>query len=289
MKVIIKESNFNSPSKLDRLNAITLFIDIMLENSLYEPEELDSQAMTCYFVGFYDQQVSDMGITNFLRENYMNVLALDSIYSGLGEIGAIKHQSIFKEACEALNHLEEDAFASFIRTGDDNVEDAYREQIVPVANALDQMTREFNNLEEESEIISDLMYDFIGKMKNIHFVKNDTEFEDEIDHLIESVPDLEQRTRKAEQEAHEEMEGDEINNIIADVCTKFNLSLISIDEINYGDGLVSETQIKINETNNIVFCHFTAQEGQYYIMYNGSEATLVEKNGSTPKGSISIH
>jgi len=287
MRVIVKASQFNSPDHLDRIYTITEFVDNVLENSLYEAIEIDQVALKLYFIIYYYSQVRNNGILDFLRVNYMNITSLDSIYDGLQEIGAIKHKAIFQQACETLNMLDEDSFESIILTGDINVDDRYRDKIIPVCHELDELNREFTRLQKGEEVISDLLYPFIGNMKNISIV-HDGRYDEEMEKLYSEVPDYEQRLFIAEN-AVEDSDETDISDLVADVCTKFNLNLISINDINFGENIVDDEHQKANRENGIIYCHITTEEGEYYIVNNGIEAELFEESNKNTKGSISIH
>ena len=289
MKVLIRESEYNSTSKIDRVGAVTEFVVSILDESLYEIEEINPQALSCYYVEYYDLQVSEFGLAEFLKNNCSNVFVLDGINEGLTAIGASAHQEIFKQACEVLNELDKEVFEEFADSDEENLDGEFKNELTATYSTLNSLSKEFFKLEESPQALHELAYDFIATIKELTLVKDD-EYENELRKLIASVPDFEERLRKAEEEDEDDwLEDDEFVSVIVDICEKFNINLLSIDEVNFGDEIVSDEQVAINEEKEIVYYHINTDQGEFYVIKDENQATLVAKNNGEPKGSISIH
>jgi len=287
MKVIVKASEFNSPNQLDRVSTISEFVDNLIRHSLYEAHEIDQTALRVYFIVFYIAQTSNNGLLNFLRKNYMNVSALEHIYDGLGEIGATKHQEIFKEACEILNMLEPDAFESLILTGDNNLDDKFRSKTVPVCFGINELDEHLAELEKGEEKISDFLYNFVGKMQNIYIVHN-SRYEEEMEKLFAEVPDYEKRLLAAESGPDQD-NGPELSSMIAEVCTKFNINLISIDRVGRNDEIADVTPLIQNKQEGVIYCYFSTEEGKFYITIDGNQVSLYEEDNKRLIGNIFLN
>ena len=287
MRIIVKASEFNSPNPLDRIYTISEFVDNIIEHSLYEAREVDQTALTIYFIVFYSAQVSSNGLLNFLRKNYMNVAALDHIHDGLMQIGATKHQDVFKEACEILNMLEPEAFESLIVTGDNNLENQFRSKTVPVCFGINELDKKFSDLENGEEKISDLLYIFIGTMKNIYIVHN-SKYDEEMEKLFSEVPDYEKRLTAATKDP-EENQVQELSSIVAEACTKFNLNLISIDSESNENIITTDEEQKINMQDGAMFCHFSTEEGKFYIVCKNNDISLYEEQSHKLVGNMLLN
>lgn len=287
MKIIVKASRFNSPTKLDRIYTISEFVENLLEYSLYEAGEIDQTALKIYLVVFYINQVSNNGFLNFLRKNYMNVTALDQINDGLGEIGAIKHQEVYQEACAIFHMLDEDSLESLVLTGDNNLDDRFRSKTVPVCFGMGEQDEKFTSLQRGEEVLTDLLYDFVGRINNVYIV-HDSRYNEEIEKIYAQVPDYEKRLQAAEAHVNTPPERD-LTSIIAELCTKFNLNLIAIETVNHGEGLVDEEQVTNNINISKIYCYFTTEEGNFYTSYQDNEAKLYEKRDNKYVGHLFLN
>jgi hypothetical protein len=66
----------------------------------------------------------------------------------------------------------------------------------------------------------------------------------------------------------------DLENIIAETCTKFHLNLIEINGINHSTEISAAANPQTDDPDGLIYCHFSTAEGKFYIKLHNNKADL---------------
>lgn len=243
MKVIIRHSEFYSENKYDRIQGIIDYIND-LKVGMYRDEELDQQipqAQEVYFVDYYLCQVENGGIKQYFINSDFNEAQNIFVTKGLKNIGAIKHQEIFQEACDMLLSLTKEQREECLSFGWHDQEGVKSKSIISDANRkLEELTKAFFELENKESII-DLNHQYIETIRSLQIVEEDS-YNDKISEILSLISDYDERKLLAEKMW--EAERPRYDKVAHEICEQYNLELISINTLDYGEDIVSENEVE---------------------------------------------
>lgn len=262
MQFYIKHASYYCEDKYERIQGVIDYVNILL-SGLYEPHEIPERALEVYFMDYYLQQVKNGGHRQFFMNcsfSRNNQIALQMIIQGLKRLESTAHQQIFHSALELINS-----------------ESPEPEKIVDGLNIIDDL---FFKLTDQFENLNYLNVEKIDQLT----IVSEEEFEGCMQNLLNLLPDYEVR---AEAEALWEAENEpEFSKIVKQLCEKFALELISINALDYGDGIVSDEEAEKNAEHDHWYCHITTASGYHYVINSGDAMTLVDGENNKIIGTL---
>lgn len=283
---LIKHSDFYNEDKYNRIQGIIDYVNA-LRNALYNQEELDQiipQAQQVYFVDYYLSQVENGGLTQYFSNSNFNGEQNNIVLKGLEDIKAYKNKEIFFQACQLLNNMDASLREEYLFSGIYWEEEVRLKPIIKEIHIeLEKLTDLFFEINEKEEPILDLNFKYVEKIDNLKII-DDKLYDKEIEAIVALVPNYDERKKYSEEQWLKNMP--RCTKIARKLCSKYNLELLSINALSYGEGLISEEKVKENYNNNIMFYHISTDQGYFYIIDFCKTSVLINGEDNQPIGKI---
>ena len=207
----------------------------------YNIDELPEEVLLSYFVDYYDAQVQQGGLENFILASHWNEDTNAYIRKGLERMGADRHLALFLELeitiAAVANELEELFIHDF--SGDN-----------PVKRAVDLMTSRYQEISEQENLTA-LNAAFIESWDSKKILSPRKLWQIAINALLEKVPDREARKRADFDRLSPEMKS------ILKVCDEAGHTLLTYHDFKLGD----------YEGNELFTHDITTDKGRFQVVF----------------------
>ncbi len=248
--VILTRKSLKSKTSYDVIQCNIDVVNYLLEEGA-EMTELSPEALASYHVDFYQAQVSNGGIDQFVANSGWAPEVIHHVVAGLEMIGAKRHQELFARVQQTVDSLDDEVLAVMS-------EDLFTDDR---CTAFDQLSDEFFDLGED---LIDLNAAFLRGLPNLKVVK-EKELVTRLDAVIATIEDLEERLarRAAEWEANKPR----YMRVIDVICAEHGWEL---DMITAGDPTAEY------QGESAIGWHFITDAGHHSMIDLGEKAVVFD-------------
>jgi hypothetical protein len=260
MDTLVKEKNYQSIFEEDLIQDVIDFVNALIEAE-YTDEEIPTEALETYYVDFYYCQADDVngnGIEDMIRKSHWRQETFGYIQSGLARIGASKNLKIFRQLIidiqAVLDELRIADPAAFFRSY------AYENEprIMALLKGFDE---QFKNILDEDLI--DLSHASLKNLPNLRVLPEDRYYA-ELDDILASTPDKQERRKQAMREALQNEPGEQKE--IRRVCALMQEALLGWNAVD----------VEEYEGEDLPFFYFTTDRGVRYAVFHQNQTLIFD-------------
>ena len=251
--VVVSRKSHRSDRSYDIIMSNVAVVNHLLEEGA-EGDELCAEALGSYHVDFYETQVENGGIDQFVHNSGWAPFVVEHVANGLELMGATRHAELFARLRQVMDSLSEEERAAIWENGvfgDDRI------------TAFDALTDEFFelNLKEKLETLNST---FLRGLPNLEVVRQ-RDLEERLAGVIATIPDLAQRL--ADRAAQAEANKPRYARVIEAICADRGWEL---EAITAGDPTATY------DGQEVIGWHFLTDEGHHWMIDLGARAVVYD-------------
>lgn len=251
--VIVSRKSHRSDRAYDIIMSNVSVVNYLFDEGA-NGDELCDEALGSYHVDFYEVQVSNGGIDQFVHNSGWDPFVIGHVAKGLELMGATRHAELFARVQQVMDSLSDEERAAIWDDGvfgDDRV------------TAFDALTDEFFELNEE-EKLETLNSAFLRGLPNLEVVRR-RDLEERLDGIIATIPDLEQRLAERAEQA--EANKPRFARVIDAICADRGWEL---ETITAGDPTATY------DGQQVIGWHFLTDDGHHWMIDLGDRAVVYD-------------
>ncbi len=246
-EILLNGELYKSGDPYDQIYSVIEYVNALTgatswtAGGFYSIEELPEQVLLSYFVDYYDAQVQQGGLENFIMASHWNERTNAYIRKGLERMGADRHLALFLEldiTVAAVAHELEELFVHDL-SGDN-----------PVRRAVELMSGRYQEVSGQ-ENLTTLNATYIESWEHKKILSPRKLWQIATDALLEKVPD-----REARKQADFDRLSPEMKSILA-VCDEAGHTLLTYHDFKLGD----------YEGNELFTHDITTNKGKFQVVF----------------------
>jgi hypothetical protein len=231
-----------------------------LRRAYYHLTELPQDAVNCYYVDYYLQQVENGGVSQFIYNSRTDPVIFIAIRAGLANMHAQRHLRLFQQV-ERHTHSLGTRLTQFL-LGD------YIFSHRLTRRSWDKYTEQFFDL-ERSESLREHNSALIRRLPNVRIV-DDHAYQTIMQELRADVPDREQRRDQAERRAKEQEPPEYAH--LRQLCQLADQTFVEVKSL----------RPRVEHGKSFFEWRILTSEGPHYAIFNGTSVTLFDSATNAP-------
>lgn len=251
--VVVSRKSYRSDRAYDIIMSNIAVVNHLLDEGA-NGDELCDEALGSYHVDFYETQVSNGGIDQFIHNSGWDPFVVGHVAKGLELMGATRHAELFSRVGQVMDSLSEEERAAIWENGvfgDDR------------SAAFDALSEEFFALNFK-ERLGALNATFLRGLSNLEVVRQ-RDLGERLAGIIATIPDLEQRL--ADRAAQAEANKPRFVRVVEAICADRGWEL---EAITAGDPTAT------HDGQEVIGWHFLTDDGHHWMIDLGDRAVVYD-------------